>query len=330
MTEQDDLMKAKKNFLERKMTERQRDAEQQKPCRSETNTEDLVLQFYKDLHPELEEVESLMTEAETLSEATVGPQLDKIVSALARITHRVTDAGIFLPPYDSKKCQTTLTDLNSKFQSLQERVKPKKKFGFKNRKQKVVAKLPDLAKMTLSEDNVDTPSQTQTVSSGFNMSDLTGETVILPGEKVTGQDVILSNLESCRVEIRGSPQTLHLANITSCTILSGPVSTSVMVDVCRDSSLVISCQQLRTHSSSRTDVYLHTTARAIIEDCQQIRVAPYNWDYPGIQEDFVSSGLDTNINHWDQIGDFNWLSTEKPSPHWSILASTDRVVSWDY
>ena len=81
MTEQDDLMKAKKEFLERKMTERQREAEQQKHCKSETNTEDLVLQFYRDLQPELAQVESLMTEAETLSERTVGPHLDQIVSA---------------------------------------------------------------------------------------------------------------------------------------------------------------------------------------------------------------------------------------------------------
>ena len=327
MSEQEDLMKAKKNFLERKMNERQRDAEQQKHCKSETNTEDLVLQFYKDIQPQVEEVESLMTEAETLTEASVGPQLDKIVSALARITHMVTDAGIFLPPYDSKKCQTTMTDLNNKFQSLQERVKPKKKFGFKNRKQKVAAKLPDVAKMNLSEDNVDTPSTT--VTSGYNLRDVTGETVILSGETVAGQDLSLSNLERCRVEIRGSPQTLHLAHISRCTILSGPVSTSVMVDVCRDSSLAISCQQLRTHSSTSTDVYLHTTARAIIEDCQQIRVAPYNWVYPGIQEDFARSGLDTAINHWDQIGDFNWLSTEKPSPHWTVLAPSDRVSTWD-
>lgn len=327
MTEQDDLMKAKKEFLERKMTERQREAEQQKHCKSETNTEDLVLQFYRDLQPELAQVESLMTEAETLSETTVGPHLDQIVSALARITHMVTDAGIFLPPYDSKKCQTTLTDLNNEFQSLQDRVKPKKKFGFKNRKQKVAAKLPDVAKMTLSEDNVDFSSQMAT--SGYNLTDVVGQTVILAAEKVAGQDVSLSSLESCRVEIRGSPQTLHLSNITSCTVLSGPVSTSVLVDGCRDSRLVISCQQLRTHHTTRTDVYLHTTAKAIIEDCQEIRVAPYNWDYPGIQQDFATSGLDTKVNHWDQIGDFNWLSTEKPSPHWSILATTERVASWD-
>jgi len=315
-------MKAKKDFLERKMLSRQREAEQQhKPGRSETNTEELVVQFYSELQPAVQELQLMMTEAES------GTELDQIVSALSRITHMVTDAGIFLPPYDSKKCQNTLTDLNTKFQDLQERVKPKKKFGFKNRKQKVVTKLPEVSNLSLSEDKVDTVRQA--VTSGYNLKEVTGKTIVVGGDEVRGQDVSLSHLEHCRVEIQGTPQTLHLANISSCTILSGPVSTSVMVDGCRDSTLVFSCQQLRTHSTTNTDVYLHTTARAIIEDCRGVRVAPYNWTYSGIKEDYVTAGLDTDINHWDQIGDFNWLSADQPSPHWSVLPASDRLTSWE-
>ena len=328
MSEQDEVMKAKKDFLERKMNDRQREvAENQKHSKSEANVEELVSQFYSDLQPALAEVEALMAEAEGLSEATVGPQLDRIVVALNRITHMVTDAGIFLPPYDSKKCQTTLTDLNSKFQELQERVKPKKKFGFKSRKQKVVTKLPEVSKLSLAEDCVDTVSKAGT--SGYSLKEMTGQTVVVRGEEARGQDLSLSHLERCRVEILGSPQTLHLSNITNCTILSGPVSTSVMVDGCQDSRLAISCQQLRTHSTTNSDIYLHTTARAIIEDCRGVRVAPYNWTYPGMEEDYLTAGLDTNINHWDQLGDFNWLSTDRPSPNWSVLPASDRVTSWD-
>ena len=46
-----------------------------------------------------------------------------------------------------------------------------------------------------------------------------------------------------------------------CTVLCGPVSSSVMVDTCSDTRLAVSCQQLRTHSTTDTDIYLHTTAR---------------------------------------------------------------------
>ena len=139
----------------------------------------------------------------------------------------------------------------------------------------------------------------------------------------------MSGLSRCRLEIHGAPLTLHLTNISLCTILSGPVSSSVMVDTCSSSSLVLSCQQLRTHSTSDTDIYLHTTAKAILEDCRGIRVAPYNWEYPGADQDYSVAGLDRSINNWEHIGDFNWLSTDVPSPNWTILQEGERKQSWN-
>ena len=50
-------------------------------------------------------------------------------------------------------------------------------------------------------------------------------------------------------------------HVARCTVLCGPVSSSVMVDTCSDTRLAVSCQQLRTHSTTDTDIYLHTTAR---------------------------------------------------------------------
>ena len=92
-----------------------------------------------------------------------------------------------------------------------------------------------------------------------------------------------------------------------------------MVDTCKDTCLVISCQQLRTHNTTNTDIYLHTTARvtnnsaacditfsstllkAILEDCSGVRVAPYSWSYPGIDQDYKIAGLDRNVNNWEQV-----------------------------
>ena len=33
------------------------------------------------------------------------------------------------------------------------------------------------------------------------------------------------------------------------------------------------------------------TSRAIIEDCRDVRFAPYSWDYEGLQADYKESGL---------------------------------------
>ena len=44
--------------------------------------------------------------------------------------------------------------------------------------------------------------------------------------------------------------------------------------------------------------------QAILEDCRGVRVAPYNWTYPGMDEDYRQSGLDRTVNNWQQVGCF--------------------------
>merc|ERR1712059_151569 len=98
------------------------------------------------------------------------------------------------------------------------------------------------------------------------VKDRIDETILVDGAQVSGQDVSLAGLVNCRVEVRGAPSTLHMTDISKSIILCGPVATSVFVEGCRDSTLAVSCQQLRTHEARRCRIYLHTTSRAIIED----------------------------------------------------------------
>ena len=112
--------------------------------------------------------------------------------------------------------------------------------------------------------------------------------------------------------------------------------------------------------ATKTDLYLHITAKPILEECRDIRyrvfvlhllnctalhcrVAPYSWDYPGRLEDLATAGLDPATNwwvllpsavlstccRWDQVGDFDWLATDRPSPHWSVLPEGERRTVWD-
>ena len=43
-------------------------------------------------------------------------ELDNLVTKIQKLQERVADASIFLPSYDSKKCQHTLNELNNKYQ----------------------------------------------------------------------------------------------------------------------------------------------------------------------------------------------------------------------
>ena len=80
----------------------------------------------------------------------------------------------------------------------------------------------------------------------------------------------------------------------------------------------------RTHNTKQTNFYLHVTSRAIIEDCSEVKFAPFALKYDGLDQDFESSSLNRDTNNWNKIDDFNWLASDKPSPNWSILQEEHR------
>jgi hypothetical protein len=71
------------------------------------------------------------------------------------------------------------------------------------------------------------------------------------------------------------------------------------------------------HGSKNVDVYLHTSSRPIIEDCEMVRFAP-------LPATFEPSEIAQASNQWDQIDDFKWLKAE-PSPNFSILPESQRA-----
>ena len=143
------------------------------------------------------------------------------------------------------------------------------------------------------------------------------------------RDVLLTQLSNCTIKLYGNPNTLRLTKARGCTLLCGPVSTSVFLEDCSDCVLAVACQQLRVHTTKDTRVFLLVTSRAIVEDCTGIQFAPYTWSYPGIDKDFEGSGLDRSKNNWNDVDDFNWLARDVASPNWSILPEEERRIQWD-
>lgn len=278
------------------------------------------------------------------SPVTSLPELfNKANKDIVMLKNYLFESKIFLKLYDIRKAQETLQSLENDIALLEAKLLPRKKFGFKNRR--VIKKssdnsgdvtddLKDLKiAESVSKNGVGKQNKTKTYNKyGDNTCMLigkVGEKITIDAENVNKNDVLLSDLTKCTVHIYGTPNTLHMVKLTQCTILIGPVTTSVFVDDCNDSELAFACQQLRLHNSTNCKIYLHVTSRAIIEDCTQIFVAPYNWNYEDQMNHFKLAGLDPKINNWNMIDDFNWLSKETKSPNWSILEPELRVNSWD-
>lgn len=255
--------------------------------------------------------------------------LDKISKDIQNLNRYLSVSSSFLTNYTVRRSMKTIEELEVKIKELEAELLPKKKFGFKARKTKVfekVDKKPDDKK----EDEVDASvnQRISFASRSIGFSDKTNESLKLDREAMSKQDLELINLENCTIHLLGNPSTTHISNASGCTILSGPISTSVFVENCKECVFVIACQQLRIHATTNCKFYIHVTSKAIIEDSSNVEFAPYNLKYKGITKDFESSGLKVSVNNWNLIDDFNWLAIDVVSPNWKVIGEDDRVQSW--
>ena len=203
---------------------------------------------------------------------------------------------------------------------------PRKRFGFRGKRAaRAEPQEPTVAAETTP--SVSAAAEVPEQQCGF--SERSDARLALCGAAVTGRDVTLTCLTRCTVRVTGGPATVHLSQLRHCRLLLGPVATSVFLEDCQHCTLVVACQQLRAHASADCDLYLHVTSRAVVEDCQRFRFAPYNLTGADVQPDWATTGLATDTNNWNDVDDFNWLSKAQQSPNWSLLPEKERIADWE-
>ncbi|XP_055033187.2 tubulin-specific chaperone C [Misgurnus anguillicaudatus] len=261
--------------------------------------------------------------SKTLEDATVKiQQLQKFLN----------DSVMFLTQYEIRQAQASLQKLQSSLADKREVALPKKKFAFRSRNTGTSKQPEPIQDTTVKSASVVDGTVMLDAAISVNQcgfSNVHDQVLIKHAEEIQQRDVLLSNLTNCKVRLYGCPSTVHIKMVSNCEILCGPVSSSVFVDQCTKSILAVPCQQLRTHNTSATQIYIHVTSRAIIEDCHDVRFAPFTWTYPEIHDHFKVSRLDPDRNNWEQVDDFNWLAAGTPSPNWTVIPESERISSWD-
>ncbi|KAM6082439.1 tubulin-specific chaperone C [Chlamydotis macqueenii] len=261
--------------------------------------------------------------------------LEEAAARLQGLQKLLTESVRFLASYEVRQGQEAVARLQADLAARRQQLQPKKKFAFRTLKKEAApgseprpAEPVRPAAAALSPDHGSAEGE----PGGPPLCGFSGaedEELELGPAELLQRDVVLSELRGCRVRLRGNANTLRVRDCRGCTVLCGPVSTSVLVDGCSDCLLVLACQQLRTHRTHDSRFYVQVTSRAVIEDCTKVAFAPYTWSYPGIERDFESSGLDRNRNNWNLVDDFNWLATDKPSPNWSLIPQEERISCWN-
>ena len=150
-------------------------------------------------------------------------------------------------------------------------------------------------------------------------------TIYKESGSINGSDVCLSNLVNCTISICDNIGALRMNNIKHCTILTGPISSSLHVEYIEKSTIHAIMRQCRIHHCKDTKFYIHVNSEPVIEHSDNVQFAPYIGKYPQLTQNWEKSDVDQNINQWDKVKDFNWFKQQQ-SPHWNIIPKSDRLT----
>lgn len=284
--------------------------------------ENLTDVFRETFRSKQTEIESALDSAEKIRDRQeLAERFNTMSKDIQSLNKYVSTSALFLIPYDLRMSKTVLQELQERVNQAENRLLPKRKFGFSRIAQEKKKEEIIIPKRV---DQVDLPKKEELIfDTGFG--NRVGEVLTLSRDELIGKDVVLTKLQNCVVYLLGTCSTLHLSQISGCRLLCGPVSTSVFIEGCKNSLIAVACQQLRVHQTVSTDFYIHVTTKAIIEDSNDVKFAPYAFSYSNLVQDFHISGLDPNANNWDKVDDFNWLVNNKQSPNWRIIEENERV-----
>ncbi|KAL8590282.1 hypothetical protein ACOMHN_006398 [Nucella lapillus] len=285
-----------------------------------------VSTFLEKLNEQRQLLEQGVAQSNQVTKSNLIDHFDGLSGTLQTLQRYVSECAAFLPSYEKRQAQETISNLQSKIQEKRDEVLPKKKFAFSKAKKTTEKKVESVQQDAVtSKDEVAAVVELASCKF-FNRS---GESLSKSSSEISQKDVALVDLTDCTVQLFGSPSAMHVFNLKNCKVFTGPVSSSIFIRACTNCVFVLPCQQLRIHNTYDTDFYIHVTSKAIVEDCSRVYFAPYNWTYDNLESDYKLSGLDRNRNNWDKVDDFNFLAADAASPNWSVLDENKRIVSWN-
>ncbi|KAK9057767.1 hypothetical protein SSX86_022605 [Deinandra increscens subsp. villosa] len=273
-----------------------------------------------------QEIESSLTQIQQNSDTNptldLKPELEKISLSITELEKFVAESSYFLPPYEVRSSLKTISDLKQTLDSVTSKVKPRKKFSFKNKH----AKKPETANVVTKEAIENEPEQQMSYKPKDSPGYRNKENEILIKE-FKGSEIgefVLSNLTNCEVRLKGCFRSLFIDRLQNCKIYVGPVLGSILIEQVEGCLFVVASHQIRIHHAKESDFYLRCRSRPIIEQSFGVRFAPYCLCYDGIESDLKESNLDDDTGSWANVDDFQWLRAVQ-SPNWSVLQERERI-----
>uniref|UniRef100_A0A2P2HYU3 Tubulin-specific chaperone C-like n=1 Tax=Hirondellea gigas TaxID=1518452 RepID=A0A2P2HYU3_9CRUS len=302
---------------------------------TELETADAFLTSFHEMKVKLDQDILKSDDLDTGDKDAMIEYFNKMVRDHSLIQQYINESSMFLASFQMKRSQEILAELEAEIQRKMEVLQPKKRFGFGTKASKPKPKAKD--SVPSKSDTTDSATRIEMKYSAldeliakrfFGFKDKSNETLVMAAEEISNRQLNLQNLSHCNVQVLGNPDTIQAAALDNCTILIGPTSRSAFIKNCTSCRFVLACQQVRIHDTRDTQFYIHVTGAAIIESCGNVGFAPYNLEYPLLQEHYNYSGLDIDTNNWDKVDDFKWITKNEKSPNMYLIEEKERKDNW--
>lgn len=319
-------------------------------------------EFWKAYQEAIQEFRKGFVQNDSLKVGNEGEKQTTIQRAkqqLDQLQQYVTVSTIALPPYDRKRSQEMLETLKKDWKEVETILVPKKKFAFSNRS-KVTSSSSSSATSTINLTNaLAQPAPTTNTNSisllppgSFVISDQSGEMISLRHPPITDAitttffftttpttlktdetnksdnksdllpQLYIKNNKGCTISLPWLSGSVRIENCEDCEIFLGPCMTSVYLEGATRCGIFACGHQLRIHNCHSSQLYVRVQSHPIIEDCSEMKFAPYSLSYDSIEADIVRAELQ-QASCWDNVVDFRWLKSIK-SPNWDVLPESER------
>ena len=208
-----------------------------------------------------------------------------------------TDTNSLLPAYDVRRSQEMIESVLKELKSIEILVFPRKKFTFSARtKAFAISNLTimnDTSSYQLNNNETLKVNDSENQIAGLHvLKSLNGDILLLTKETFNKKleegfnpQLLVRDSSNLLMSVPTIVGSVRLENLSDCTILLGPCSTSVYLENCTNCVIYIFCHQLRIHKSNNCSLYVRVNSHPIIEDCTCMQFAPYNITYNGIEDD---------------------------------------------
>ncbi|KAI4205298.1 MAG: hypothetical protein LQ350_000621 [Teloschistes chrysophthalmus] len=228
--------------------------------------------------------------------------INDIASEIGEQAHKATS-------HDQRTYNETLKALKDQLQKVRSDIAPRRKFAFRA----TATSTSDASECARPQDG-STPVTEERLK---RVAARTPDSSSGEYEKVPTPYANLQNVLRTERNLDTADRGVFIA-------MAGPINGAAHITGLNNSTIAVSCRQLRMHHCLNSIVYVRCGSNPVIENCSRMRFAP-------LPNDVVVAPL-TGIGPgcWNLINDFNWLKGGQ-SPNWSTLGPEDRntAQTWE-